>query len=167
MRRLERMLVWAPVLLLPTVNIIHAILTHAPHYIFVAWIIGSAMEELFFRLFLLKCLFLPRLRSVLAIIIVSILFAGIHLWNLRGGQPIPITLVQMFFAFSFAIWAGVVTWKYTWMIPLLAHLLLNATASTENIWVSLTVGALVLADGVLLLLKEDKGEQSALTATDI
>ena len=43
------------------------------------------------------------------------------------------------------------TWKAAWLIPLLAHVLLNATAVSENYWVSIAVSVVVLIDGILLM----------------
>jgi uncharacterized membrane protein len=50
-----------------------------------------------------------------------------------------------------------VTWKLIWLIPLLAHALMNATAGSEVmcLWVSLLVSVIVLVDGLLLM----KGER--------
>ena len=120
-------------------------------------IIGAIAEELFFRCFLLKNVLLDRtkIKPVIAIILVSVLFAAMHLWNLWSGQPPYQTFIQMLFAFSFSIWAGAVTWKSTWLIPLVAHVLLNATAGEGNIWVSLAVSVLVIVDG-LILMKEER-----------
>lgn len=56
-------------------------------------------------------------------------------------------LMQIVFAFS--IWAGAVTWKGTWLIPLLEHVLVNATAGEENLCVTGIVSGIVLIDGVL------------------
>ena len=53
--------------------------------------------------------------------------------------------------FCFSVWAGAVTWKAAWLIPLLAHVLLNATAGAGNNWVSIAVSIVVLIDGVLLM----------------
>ena len=59
--------------------------------------------------------------------------------------------MQIVCAFYFSIWAGAVTWKSTWLIPLLAHVLLNATAGAGNSWVSIAVSIVVLIDGILLM----------------
>jgi hypothetical protein len=106
---------------------------------------------LFFRFFLLKNVLLPRVKPMLAIVLVSVLFAGMHLFNLRAGAGGEEVLVQIVCAFCFSIWAGAVTWKATWLIPLLAHVLLNATAWAENRWVSIAVSIVVLVDGILLM----------------
>ena len=85
-------------------------------------------------------------------------FAGIHLFNLRAGAGGEEVLVQIVCAFCFSIWAGAVTWKATWLIPLLAHVLLNATAGAENTWgVSIAVSIAVLVDGILLMKGTDHG----------
>jgi hypothetical protein len=65
----------------------------------------------------------------------------------------------VFQTFYFSIWTGAVTWKLIWLIPLLAHVLMNATAGSESevmcLWVSLLVSVVVLVDG-LLLMKEER-----------
>ena len=80
-----------------------------------------------------------------------------HQFNLRTGADGEEVLVQIVCAFCFSIWAGAVTWKATWLIPLLAHVLLNATAGTENIWVGIAVSIAVLVDGILLMKGTDHG----------
>ena len=65
----------------------------------------------------------------------------------RNGTVISAELMQIVFAFS--IWAGAVTWKGTWLIPLLEHVLVNATAGEENLCVTGIVSGIVLIDGVL------------------
>lgn len=47
----------------------------------------------------------------------------------RNGTGISAELMQIVFAFS--IWAGAVTWKATWLIPLLAHVLVNGTGGKK------------------------------------
>ena len=74
-----------------------------------------------------------------------------HLFNLRAGVSEEEVLVQIVCAFCFSIWAGAVTWKATWLIPLLAHVLLNATAGAKNAWFSIAVSIAVLIDGILLM----------------
>ena len=44
---------------------------------------------------------------------------------------------------------GPVTWKATWLIPLLAHVLVNGTGGEESLWLSLIVSATVLTDSVM------------------
>ena len=66
----------------------------------------------------------------------------------RNGTGISAELMQIVFAFS--IWVGAVAWKSTWLIPLLAHVLVNGTAG-ENLWVSLIVSGIVLTDGVMVI----------------
>lgn len=126
-----------------------------PLTVSVAWIIGAVAEELFFRFFLLRQIFLRTMKPVSAILLVSVLFARMHLFNLRAGQPFDLTLLQMGCAFCFSVWAGAVAWKSTWLIPLLAHVLMNATAGEELIWVQVLVSAAILADGLFLM----KGER--------
>ena len=91
------------------------------------------------------------MKPILAIALVSVLFAGMHLFNLRVGAGGEEVLIQIVCAFCFSIWAGAVTWKATWQIPLLAHVLLNATAGAGNMWVSIAVSIVVLIDGILLM----------------
>ena len=69
----------------------------------------------------------------------------------RNGTGISAELMQIVFVFS--IWAGVVTWKATWLIPLLAHVLVNGTAGeiTVSVWASFLVSAYLLADGWLVM----------------
>lgn len=165
----ERILLWLPVILLPLTNIITAAVTRAsitaayttsntwipflPAAI--VFILGAVIEELFYRWFLLKKVFFQatKLKPLLSILIVSALFAGMHLWNLRDGTSFSDIMFQMAFAFCFSIWAGAVVWKtdQIW-IPLLAHVLLNATASDAEIaWVSVLVSVVVLTDGIWLM----------------
>ena len=147
----RRILIWLPVILLPLANVILAIANSADLNIAIHYIIGAIAEELFFRFFLLKNVLLPRMKPILAIALVSILFAGMHLFNLRAGAGGEEVLVQIVRAFCFSVWAGAVTWKATWLIPLLAHVLLNATAGAGNSWVSIAVSIAVLIDGILLM----------------
>ena len=164
----ERILLWLPILLLPLANLITTTVTResvfaaytAPSTLIpflpaaVVYILGAVAEELFYRWFLLKKVFFEttRLKPVLSILIVSVLFAAMHLWNLQTSPAVLPVLVQVFSAFCFSIWAGAVVWRTdrVW-IPLLAHVLLNATAGAENAWIMMAAGAVVLADGVLLM----------------
>lgn len=153
-------MVWLPVMLLPTSNIVLTILSGADYdaHNVVLWVAGAVAEELFFRWFLLHRIFLRKLKPTHAILLVSILFAGMHLWNLTHAVYLAI-LSQMLFAFSFSIWAGAVLWrKGSILIPLLAHVLLNLTAVTEGTLIPMLVSAVVLADGILLL-KGNENEQ--------
>lgn len=153
--RNKKLLFWLPVLLLSSSNLIVAWVTHESLTVSVAWIIGAAAEELFFRFFLLKTIFFRTIKPTIAIILVSILFAGMHLFNLQTGQPIDQTLVQVMCAFCFSIWAGAVTWKSTFLIPLLAHVLVNVTVGEEIMWVSLAVSSVVLVDGIVLIFAKE------------
>ena len=148
----QRILIWLPVILLPLADVILAIIINSANLtIDIRYIVGAIAEELFFRFFLLKNVLLTRMKPMIAIVLVSILFAGMHLFNLRAGAGGEVVLVQIVCAFCFSIWAGAVTWKATWLIPLLAHVLLNATAGAENSWVSIAVSVVVLIDGILLM----------------
>lgn len=159
-------LLWLPVICLPLANLVIAAVTqssfteaYSSHSALVPFlpvavvlVLGAVAEELFFRWLLLKKIFLPQLRPTLAVLLASTLFACAHLWNMRGGQTLQATLLQVFFAFAFSVWAGVVTWKATWLIPLFAHALLNATAvEGGDMVVTLALGVFVLLDGLCLL----------------
>ena len=161
---------WFSVLLFPLANLITAAVTGAsvvtaylmpsPMFPFlpaaVVFILGAVAEELFYRWFLLKKVYFQttKLKPILSILIVSVLFAAMHLWNLQTfpSAILPV-LVQVFSAFCFSIWAGAVVWRTERiLIPLIAHVLLNATAADAEIaWVSVLVSIAVLADGVVLL----------------
>ncbi len=152
----QKILYWHPLFILPICNILIALIVKQPIVPALPYIMGAVAEELFFRWFLLKHLLLPCMKPIIAILLISVLFAGMHLFNLRTGQPLDLTLVQVFVAFCFSVWAGAVTWKATWLIPLLAHVLMNATAGAELIWAQVLVSAAVLADGLFLM----KGEKT-------
>ena len=151
----QKVLYWLPLCILPTSNILISLIMKQPMTPALPYIFGAVVEELFFRWFLLKTILLPRMKPVMAILLVSFLFAGMHLFNLRAGAGIANTLVQMIFAFCFSIWAGAMTWKSTWLIPLMAHVLLNLTATADMMWISLIAGMAVLADGILLIQPSD------------
>lgn len=150
----RKILCWFPVALLALCNILVSVFVHQPLQVSLAYIIGALAEELFFRFLLLKTILLPRIKPTLAIVIVSVIFAGMHLFNLRAGQPTDLTLLQMGCAFAFGMWAGAVTWKSTWLIPLFAHVLLNLTTVDGGGCIILAVTVVVLVDGILLM-KED------------
>lgn len=145
---------WLPVILLPAGNVL-ADLTGSRSWdvrLLLFSLLGAVAEELFFRFFLLKLLFLPRMKPVRAILLVSVLFAAMHLLNLRAGAGLAETLVQAAFALCFSVWAGAVVWRTrSVLIPLLAHVLLNLTAAAEIPWVSLLIGLAVLLDGLILI----------------
>ena len=166
-------LFFLPILLLPLANLITAAVTGAsvfepyttpsPLFPFLpsaaVFILGAVAEELFYRWFLLKKVFLQttKLKPILSIPIVSVLFALMHLWNLQASPAILPVLVQVFSAFCFSVWAGAVVWRTDRIcIPLIAHVLLNATAGAAEIaWVSALVSIDVLADGVVLWKAKD------------
>ena len=151
----QKIFIWFPVIMLPLSNIILAISSDGTYVLSIAWIFGATAEELFFRFFLLRQILFRTMKSVSSILLVSILFAGMHLFNLRTGQPVDVTLLQMFAAFCFSIWAGAVTWKTTWLIPLIAHILMNATAEAEVMCVQVLVSVAVLVDGMFLMRGEN------------
>ena len=150
-------LIWAPVLLLPLANLIPAVLSGA-HYDFsqsLIWVVGAVAEELFYRFFLLQKLLLERteLRPRIAIVLASILFAAMHLFNLRSGLPASQVLVQAACAFCFSVWAGAVVWRTrSVMIPFLAHVLMNLTAvDGGGLYIPLTASLVTLVIGILLI----------------
>ena len=160
---------WFPVLLLPLANLITAAVmgtSVAVAYMMpstllpllpsaVVFILGAVTEELFYRWFLLKKVFFEttKLKPILSILIVSALFAAMHLWNLQTSPANLPVLLQVFFAFCFSVWAGAAVWRTDRiLIPLIAHVLLNATAADAEIaWVSVLVSIAVLADGIWLM----------------
>ena len=150
-------LIWAPVLLLPLANLIPAIASGV-NYDFsqaLVWTIGALAEELFYRFFLLKKLLLERtaLRPRFSIVLISLLFAGMHLFNLRSGMTVSMVLIQSVCAFCFSIWAGAVVWKRrSVLIPLLAHMLMNLTAfDGSGLYISLTASLVTLVIGIMLI----------------
>ena len=154
-----QLLIWAPVLLLPLANLIPAIVSGV-NYDFsqsLVWVFGAVAEELFYRFFLLRKLLLERseLKPGLAVLLISLLFAGMHLFNLRSGMPVSLVLLQAFCAFCFSIWAGAVVWRTrSVMIPLLAHVLMNLTASeSSDLYISFAASLLTLVIGILLIKK--------------
>jgi len=154
-----QLLIWAPVLLLPLANLIPAIVSGV-NYDFsqsLVWVFGAVAEELFYRFFLLRKLLLERseLKPGLAVLLISLLFAGMHLFNLRSGMPVSLVLLQAFCAFCFSIWAGAVVWKTrSVMIPLLAHVLMNLTAfESSDLYISFAASLLTLVIGILLIKK--------------
>lgn len=154
-----QLLIWAPVLLLPLANLIPAIVSGV-NYDFsqsIVWVFGAVAEELFYRFFLLRKLLLERseLKPGLAVLLISLLFAGMHLFNLRSGMPVSLVLLQAFCAFCFSIWAGAVVWKTrSVMIPLLAHVLMNLTAfESSDLYISFAASLLTLVIGILLIKK--------------
>ena len=156
-----RFLLWAPVIVLPLSNVLSAILIGAAWDLrsMLPWVVGAVLEELFFRFFLLKKLLLDsaRMRPVRAVILVSVLFAAMHLFNLRSGEAVFAVLVQASCAFCFGMWAGAAVWRTgSVLIPLLAHVLLNMTAFDGGPrLVPLAAGILTLIAGLLLLFSSD------------
>ena len=162
-------LFFLPVILLPLTNLVMAAAMRSPitatymtpstlipfFPVAVVFILGAVIEELFYRWFLLKKVFFEttKLKPLLSTLIVSVLFAGMHLWNLKTSPAILPVLLQVFSAFCFSVWAGaVVRRKHRIWIPLIAHILLNATAGDVEIaWVSVLVSIAVLADGIWLM----------------
>lgn len=146
-------LIWFPVVLLPFGNILAALLCawSLEWRLWILSLVGAVAEEVFFRWLLLKRVLLSRVRPIISVILVSFLFSACHLLNLAHSTLLTV-LVQLFAAFCFSVWAGAVVWKTERIaIPLIAHLLVNATAVAECAWISLPASAIVLADGALLL----------------
>ena len=153
-----QILVWGPVLLLPLANLISAGFVPAVDYDLTqtaVWVIGAVAEELFYRFFLLQELLLKRtqLRPRVSIMLVSLLFAAMHLFNLRSGMSASPVLVQAVCAFCFSVWAGAVVWRRrSVLIPLLAHMLMNLTAvESSGLYIPLTASLLTLIIGILLI----------------
>ena len=151
------LLCWFPVIFLPVVNVIIALslnVAYEPAHV-LHWCVAAILEEVFFRWFLLKKILLPLLSPAIAIILDSVLFAGMHLFNLCSAADVPVIVIQLFLAFCFSIWAACVTYRFTFLIPLLAHVLLNLTATTVDIgWLSIIASVVVLLDGILLIVSE-------------
>ena len=149
-------LIWAPVVLLPLSNLLVAIYSGVSFDFSqtALWVLGAVAEELFYRFFLLKKLLLERsgMKGANAVLLVSLLFAAMHLFNLRSGMIVSSVLVQAFFSFCFSVWAGTVVWKkQSLTVPLLAHALLNLTAfEGGGVFISLAVSIVLLIDGIIL-----------------
>ena len=149
-------LIWAPVVLLPLSNLLSAV-NSGVSFDFsqtVLWGFGAVAEELFYRFFLLKKLLLDRsgMKGANAVLLVSLLFAAMHLFNLRSGMNVSLVLVQAFCAFCFSVWSGTVVWKkQSLTVPLLAHVLLNLTAFEGGaVLIPLAVSIVLLIDGIIL-----------------
>ena len=158
-----QLLIWIPVFLLPVSNLLSVGFVSAADYEMartLAWVIGAVAEELFYRFFLLQELLLRRsaLSPRVSIVLVSVLFAGMHLFNLRSGMAVPAVLMQAGCAFCFSVWAGAVVWKTrSVMIPLLAHVLMNLTA-LEGVGrlIPLAASLITLLDGFFLMAEPSK-----------
>ena len=158
-----QILIWAPVLLLPLANLISAGFVPAVDYDLTqtsVWVIGAIAEELFYRFFLLQKLLIERakLRPRFSILLISLLFAGMHLFNLRSGMTVSMVLVQAVCAFCFSVWAGAVVWRtHSVMIPLLAHVLMNLTAfDGGGALLPLAASLITLLDGFFLMSESSK-----------
>ena len=153
-----QLLIWAPVLLLPLANLLSSGLAFAADYNLTqtaVWVIGAVAEELFYRFFLLQKLLLERskLRPRVSVLLISLLFAGMHLFNLRAGMIVSAVLLQAVCAFCFSVWAGAVVCKRrSVMIPLLAHVLMNLTAfEGGGRLLPLAASLIILLDGLILM----------------
>ena len=151
-----QLLIWAPVVLLPLSNLLSAV-NSGVSFDFsqsALWVLGAVAEELFYRFFLLKKLLLERagMKPANAVLLVSLLFAAMHLFNLRSGMNVSLVLVQAFCAFCFSVWSGTVVWKkQSLTVPLLAHVLLNLTAFEGGaVLIPLAVSIVLLIDGIIL-----------------
>ena len=159
----QQILILTPMLLLPVSNLLSAGFVYADDYEMTrtfVWVIGAVAEELFYRIFLLRELLLRRsaLSPRVSIVLVSILFAGMHLFNLRSGMAVPVVLLQSGCAFCFSMWAGAVVWNTrSVMIPLLAHILLNLTAfEGGGAFLPLAASLITLLDGFFLMSESSK-----------
>jgi len=127
LKRMVRLCCWGPLFLLPISNLVLAGVRRLP--VTVSWLplIGATGEELFFRWFLLKIWLFreKRLPQAWAVVLVSFLFAGMHLLN---PQPLPAALMQAACAWCFGLWAGAAALRGSVLFPLAAHVLLNLTA---------------------------------------
>lgn len=153
-----QILIWIPVLLLPLSNLFSSWLVPAADFNLTqtsVWVIGAIAEELFYRFFLLQKLLLERskLRPRFSVVLISLLFAGMHLFNLRSGMTVSVVLVQTVCAFCFSVWAGAVVWRtHSVMVPLLAHVLLNLTAfDGSGRLIPLAASLITLLGGLLLM----------------
>ena len=159
-----QILIWAPVLLLPLSNLLSSWgVVPAADYTLTqtsVWVIGAIAEELFYRFFLLQKLLLERakLRPRFSILLISLLFAGMHLFNLRSGMAVPVVLVQAVCAFCFSVWAGAVVWRRGAVtLPLLAHVLMNLTAfDGGGALLPLAASLITLLDGFFLMSESSK-----------
>lgn len=152
-------LLWLPAIILPVSNLIPIVSGHQDYQFLILPIIGAVIEEVIFRWLLLGKWLLneKRVKPIAAILIVGAVFSLMHLWNLRNGASFFEVGIQMLFAFCFSIWAGAVVWQtdQIW-IPLIAHILLNATAGNESImWMSLLMSVIVAVDGILIFMLGD------------
>ena len=153
-----QLLIWTPVLLLPLSNLFSSWFVPAADFNMTqtsVWVIGAIAEELFYRFFLLQKLLLERskLRPPVSVLLISLLFAGMHLFNLRSGMPVSAVLMQAVCAFCFSVWAGAAVWRTrSVMIPLLAHVLMNLTAvDGGGLYIPLTASLVTLVIGILLI----------------
>ena len=152
-----QLLIWGPVVLLPLANLLSAFHSGVSFDCSqtALWVLGAVAEELFYRFFLLKKLLLDRsgMKGANAVFLVAVLFAAMHLFNLRTGADLFPVLVQAFCAFCFSVWAGAVVWKRgSVALPLLAHVLSNLTAfEGGGLLIPLAAGILVLIAGLFLL----------------
>ena len=154
----RRILIWIPVFLLPLSNLLSSRFVPAAEFNLpqtLVWGIGAIAEELFYRFFLLQKLLFERteLRPRFSIVLISFLFAGMHLFNLRSGMALPVVLVQAVCAFCFSVWAGAALWRTnSVMVPLLAHILMNLTAfEGSGTVIPLAAGFITLLDGLILM----------------
>ncbi len=158
-----QLLIWIPAFLLPLSNLLSSRFVPAAEYNLAqtsVWVIGAVAEELFYRFFLLQKLLLRRseLRPRVSIMLVSILFAAMHLFNLRSGMAGSLVLMQAGCAFCFSVWAGTVVWKTrSVMIPLLSHVLMNLTAfEGGGAFLPLAASLITLLDGLILMAEPSK-----------
>ncbi len=151
----QKLLIWFPVVLMSLFNLLSALMTGSQFTASVPMIIGAVAEELFYRFFLLKTLLLreERILPSISIVLISILFAAAHLFNLLSGAAAQEIMIQVISAFSFGMWAGAMVWKTNsiW-IPVTAHILVNLTASGNcSIIMQIVVSVIVLLDAVWMM----------------
>lgn len=155
----RKLLCALPAALLPVCNLLLAALTRqapAPSW---KYLCAAILEELFFRWFLLKIWLFreKRLPQAWAVVLVSCLFAGMHLLN---PQPLPAAIMQAACAWCFGLWAGAAALRGSVLFPLAAHVLLNLTAVEAGAASAVPYLPVLLA-GAFLLWGKGAGEGGA------
>ena len=152
----RKLLCALPAALLPVCNLLLAALTRQAPEPSWKYLCAAILEELFFRWFLLKIWLFreKRLPPAWAVVLVSCLFAGMHLLN---PQPLPAALMQASCAWCFGLWAGAAVLRGSVLFPLAAHVLLNLTAAEAGAAAAVPY-LLLLPAGALLLWGRGAGE---------
>ena len=117
-----------PLLMLPVCNLLTAKTFSPTPPAVVLMLSVCAVEEIFFRGFLLRSLL--RWGALPAIVLSSGVFALFHLVNLIGGSDFAYVWMQVFCAFTVGICYGAIAIELESVIPcFLAHFLTNMTAA--------------------------------------